>query len=120
MHIGEQIKRVRMAKGLSQKEVIMAAGLDKAQYSRMENGKTDPAFSTLDRIAKAIGISLSELLAEGDLPEIASLDKSVLEKVSLMESLPDAERQTLYIMLDAFVGKRKLKEALAGVLNEVK
>jgi transcriptional regulator with XRE-family HTH domain len=109
-----------MAKGLSQKEVILAAGLDKAQYSRMENGKTDPSFSTLDRIAKAIGISLAELFAEGELPEVASLDKSVMEKVSLMESLPETERQTLYIMLDAFVGKRKLKDALAGVLNDVK
>jgi transcriptional regulator with XRE-family HTH domain len=109
-----------MAKGLSQKEVIMAAGLDKAQYSRMENGKTDPSFSTLDRIARAIGISLSELLAEGELPDVASHDKSIMEKVSLMESLPEAERQTLYTMLDAFVGKRRLKDALAGVLNEVK
>lgn len=51
---------------------------------------------------------------------MASLDKSVMEKVSLMESLPETERQTLYIMLDAFVGKRKLKDALAGVLNDVK
>ncbi|PIY32387.1 MAG: XRE family transcriptional regulator, partial [Bacteroidetes bacterium CG_4_10_14_3_um_filter_42_6] len=61
MNIGEQIKRIRAAKGLSQKEVIISAGLDKAQYSRIENGKTDPYFSTVERIAKAMGISLSDL-----------------------------------------------------------
>jgi hypothetical protein len=35
-------------------------------------------------------------------------------------SLKGKSRQTLYIMLDAFVGKRKLKDALASVLNDVK
>jgi hypothetical protein len=30
------------------------------------------------------------------------------------------ERQTLYTMLDAFVGKKKLKDALKGVLKDVK
>nr|MBA3899903.1 helix-turn-helix domain-containing protein [Bacteroidota bacterium] len=33
MNLGEQIKRIRTAKGLSQKEVISVSGLDKAQYS---------------------------------------------------------------------------------------
>jgi hypothetical protein len=43
-----------------------------------------------------------------------------MEKVALMESLSDEEKQTIYTMLDAFVGKRKLKDALSNVLIEVK
>jgi len=39
----------------------MAAKLDTAQYSRIENGKTDPSVGTLERIAKALGVSLAEL-----------------------------------------------------------
>ena len=121
MHIGEQIKRIRTAKGLSQKEVIVSAGLDKAQYSRLENGKTDPYFSTIEKIAKALGISLAELFVSSDeLKEVHSLDKSVMEKVSLIESLADEEKQTIYNMLDAFVGKKKLKDTLSNVLKDVK
>lgn len=30
------------------------------------------------------------------------------------------EKQTIYTMLDAFIGKRKLKNALSNVLTEVK
>jgi transcriptional regulator with XRE-family HTH domain len=119
--IGEQIKRIRTAKGLSQKEVIIAGKLDKAQFSRIENGKTDPSVSTIIRIAEALGISLSELFATSDeLKEVNSLDKTIMEKVSLIEQLNKEERQTLYTMLDAFVGKKKLKDALAGVLKDVK
>ena len=88
MNIGEQIKRIRAAKGLSQKEVTMTAKLDKAQYSRIENGKTDPSVSTAERIAKAMGISLSELFATSIEPkEIHSHDKSIMEKVNMIESL---------------------------------
>lgn len=43
-----------------------------------------------------------------------------MEKVGLMESLSPEEKQTIYTMLDAFIGKRKLKDALSNVLTEVK
>ncbi len=121
MNIRENIRRIRSAKNLSQKEVIATAKLGGAQYSRIENVKTDPSVSTLVKIAKALGVSLSDLFANTDqLKEINSHDKSIMEKVTLMESLSEDERNTIYNMLDAFVGKRKLKEALSNVLQDVK
>jgi transcriptional regulator with XRE-family HTH domain len=94
---------------------------NKAQLSRIENGKTDPSFTTLEKIAKALGITISELFATTDeIKEVNSHDKTVMEKVSLIESLNDDEKNTLYSMLDAFVGKRKLKDALSNVLQDVK
>ena len=121
MKIGDNIKRIRTAKDLSQKEVVTTAKLDTAQYSRIENGKTDPSVGTLERIAKALGVSLAELFASTDeLKEINSHDKTLMEKVSLIEALTDEERKTIYTMLDAFIGKKKLKDALANVLSDVK
>jgi len=121
MNLGEQIKKVRTAKGLSQKEVTVNASLDKSQYSRIENGKTDPSFSTIEKIALALGISLSELFATSDeVKDVHSIDKSIMEKVNLIEQLNDEERNTLYFMLDAFLGKQKLKDVLSNVLDDVK
>jgi transcriptional regulator with XRE-family HTH domain len=121
MNVGEQIKRIRTAKGLSQKEVTMSAKLDKAQFSRIENGKTDPSVSTVQRIAQALGVSLSELFATSDqLKEVNSIDKSIMEKVTMIENLTDKEKNTLYFMLDAFLGKQKLKDVLSNVLQDVK
>jgi transcriptional regulator with XRE-family HTH domain len=56
MSIGNNIKKVRAAKDLSQKEVAVSCNIDPAQYSRIETGKTDPSFSTIEKIAKAFGI----------------------------------------------------------------
>lgn len=101
--------------------IIAIAKLDAAQYSRIENGKTDPSVSTLERIAKALGVSLADLFASTDeLKEINSYDKSIMERVALMEALTDDEKHSIYTMLDAFIGKRKLKDALSNVLQDVK
>jgi hypothetical protein len=43
-----------------------------------------------------------------------------MKKVALMQALSDNEKQTIYTILDAFIGKQKLKDALSGVLNDVK
>lgn len=67
------------------------------------------------------GCPIIPLFATTDeIKEVNSHDKTVMEKVSLIESLNDDEKNTVYSMLDAFVGKRKLKDALSNVLQDVK
>jgi len=120
MDIGSNIKRVREAKNLSQKEVITAIDMGAAMYSRIESGKTEPSLSTLEKIAKALGVSLTELIqSDESMSDVNSVDKSLMEKVRLMEALNDEERKTIYTMLDAFIGKKKLKDALSNVLHDV-
>lgn len=66
-------------------------------------------------------VSLADLFAATDeLKEINSYDKSIMGKVALMEALNNEEKHTIYTMLDAFIGKRKLKDALSNVLQDVK
>ena len=120
MDIGENIKRIRKVKNLTQKEVFIAAGMDSAQYSRIENSRTDPSVNTLEKIAKALGVSLSEIFTkEEDIKEIHSYDKTLMEKVRLIDSLKDEEKKTIYNILDAFIGKEKLKNTLSNVLKEI-
>jgi transcriptional regulator with XRE-family HTH domain len=62
--------------------------MEAAMYSRIENGKTDPSVTTLERIAKALGVSLSDLFTSNEeLKKINSYDKSIMGKVTLMETL---------------------------------
>lgn len=92
-----------------------------AQYSRIENGKTDPSVNTLERIAKALGVSLSAFFSnkENTIIEESSFDRTLMEKVKLMESLSNEEKSTIFTILDAFIGKRKLKNTLSSVLQDV-
>ena len=118
MNIAAHIKKIRLAKKLSQKEVTAAINMGAAQYSRIENGKTDPSVSTLEKIAQALGVTLAELFAEdGQALEINSNDKTLMEKVKLIENLEEEEKRTLFNILDAFISKKKLKDALTNALD---
>lgn len=118
--IGDKIKRVREAKGLSQKEVISSIGMGAAQYSRIERGKTDPSISTVLKITKALGVTMAELFTEEqDLKDISTFEKSLMERVALIDSLNKEEQKTIFSILDAFLSKRKLRTTLKGVLQDI-
>jgi len=118
MNIGDQIKRIRTAKNLSQKEVALSLEMDQAQFSRIENGKTDPAFSTIEKIALALGVGLPELVNEDEgVFEVNSYDKSVIEKIALIDQLEEKEKSAFFTILDALISKQRLKESLSNALN---
>jgi transcriptional regulator with XRE-family HTH domain len=62
--------------------------------SRIENDKSDPALSSLVKIVKALGVDVGELFTVSQvIKDVNSLDKSVIEKVSLIEQLDKKEAE---------------------------
>jgi transcriptional regulator with XRE-family HTH domain len=55
------LRHLREARGVTQEEVAHRAGLTVTAVARVERGRTDPAWSTVLRIADALGVSLAEL-----------------------------------------------------------
>ena len=118
MQLGDMIKRVREAKGLSSKEVALSCKMDPSQYSKIELGKGDPTYSTIVKIARSLKVSVSDLFSAEDVfKEINSLDKSVIEKVSLIEQLDKKERIAFFTMLDALVSNKRLKDSLSAAFG---
>lgn len=56
--IGEAIKQARQAKNLTQEELGKMVGVQKAQISRIENGK-NLTFATVRKLFKAMGLTVS-------------------------------------------------------------
>lgn len=66
--VGEVIKQARQSKNLTQEELGKLIGVQKAQISRIENGK-NLTLSTLAKVFKAMGISAK--LEIGNLGKVA-------------------------------------------------
>jgi transcriptional regulator with XRE-family HTH domain len=62
--IGENIRRLRMLRGLSQKELAEKIGVANVQLNYYEHDTRRPKVDTLKRIADALGVSLEILLGE--------------------------------------------------------
>ena len=60
--LGENLKRIRTEKGITQGDIARALEMDKSFVSNIENGKTNPTLATIAKLAKAIGVSVGELM----------------------------------------------------------
>ena len=92
--------------------------MDQSQYSKIEKGKTDPTTATLQKITNAIGVSLAEIFAPDDLfKDVDSYDRSLMEKLQLLEQLDEEEKQSIFKIIDSLVSKKRLKDSLSNALN---
>lgn len=55
------LRQLREARGVTQEELACRAGLTMSALSRIERGLNRPAWETVARISRALGVSLVEL-----------------------------------------------------------
>lgn len=59
---GEEVRRLRMKRGLSQEALAASAGLDRTFISMVERGVRRPTLDSAKRIADALNVSLVEVI----------------------------------------------------------
>jgi transcriptional regulator with XRE-family HTH domain len=65
MDIGKRLRDIRVAKGFSQGDMERRTGQLPSYLSRVENGHTEPSLRSLEKLAKALEIELSQLFVGG-------------------------------------------------------
>jgi transcriptional regulator with XRE-family HTH domain len=61
---GQRLRQTRIKAGLSQSDLEEISGIPKARLSRYENGHVAPSIQTLERLARALGVSEASLLGD--------------------------------------------------------
>ena len=64
MEIGDKIRRLRVAKQLTQEELANRCELSKGFISQLENDLTSPSIATLIDILDILGTNLTEFFSE--------------------------------------------------------
>ena len=59
--IGRKIKQVRKEKNITQEDLALNSGLNRAYIGYIERGERNPSTDTLSKIAKSLKIPLKEL-----------------------------------------------------------
>lgn len=97
MTVGENIKRIRKQKGLTQKKLgeLCDPKINEVQIRQYELGKANPKIETVDRIASALGVRVIDLM-EGyafteykNTSEYQQLEKEVNAEKGIISILTD-------------------------------
>lgn len=58
------LRQIREGKGVSLRALKKISGVSVATLARLEAGQGDPQLSTLKKIAKALGVTVAEVIGE--------------------------------------------------------
>ena len=119
MPIGENIKRLRIMHGLSQKELARIAGVSDKAVSTWESGSKEPRMGAVQKIADHFGLKKSNLIEDNGL----EISITPAQSPAASDDLPDVSPTGQKI--DART-RRQLEKVLEGdnltyngvVLNE--
>lgn len=65
---GAALRRVRLAAGMSQEQLGLESGVQRNFISLIETGQNQPTISTITKLARALGMRPSELVAQAEQP----------------------------------------------------
>jgi len=60
--LGENIKRIRLRRKMSQGDICRSIEMDRSYMSAIEGGKVNVTLVVLEKLAKALDVSVNELL----------------------------------------------------------
>ena len=61
---GQQVKKLRLERGLSQEKLAYEADLDRTYIPSIEKGERNVSITVIEKIAKALKVKISDLFDE--------------------------------------------------------
>ena len=60
--VGDNIRRFRLERGVSQESLALDAEIDRTYVSGLERGKRNPSVELLEKIGAVLGVTVAELV----------------------------------------------------------
>jgi transcriptional regulator with XRE-family HTH domain len=112
MSIGQNIKKIREEKGLTQQSIAELIAMHRSNYSKIESGQRELSIDALHKISKFFGMSIDQIVTfEGNIPqEVTIEDKSLSEQIKLIQELDEEDKTIVFKMVDKMLTSKKFKE----------
>ena len=65
-NVGENLRKYRLERGMSQAELAQRAGRKRSAIGNYESGVREPDYDTLAALARALDVSVAQLLDDGE------------------------------------------------------
>ena len=100
VRFGARVRAARQRQGLTLEALAAAAGISRATLSNLERGEHSPSLTAATNVARALGVSLAELLGDEDRRPVVTIPKA--ERLVFRDPATGIERQ---LLSPAFAGR---------------
>jgi transcriptional regulator with XRE-family HTH domain len=106
MSIGENIKKIRNIKGLTQKELAAVLDVTSTTIQNYENNRREPNLNMIKKISAALGVPATDFFTDAEVEKMENnfinsvLTKSEQKQINFMTSLKTENFQTLVKALE--------------------
>ena len=87
LHLAQSIRALRLRNGMSQRQLALRMSVPRTYVSKIENEKATPTLSSLERLARALEVSVPNLLSGGERSRQEEV-RELLEDQFVAEILP--------------------------------
>lgn len=84
MNLGERIKELRIAKGLTRYRITQITGISGHHIKGVEEGTRQPTVETLEKLIVPLGITLAELFNDGESMVLSEKERRLIENFRTM------------------------------------
>jgi transcriptional regulator with XRE-family HTH domain len=104
--VGERLFMTRRTRGFSQEELGKMVGISKRMIAHYESKESDPTIETLKKLATALNVTVSYILAESTTKAIKSdINPSLRKHIKVLQELPPKEQKTILNIIDMAANK---------------
>ena len=101
--VGARIAAFRNDAGLTQVQLADAIGVTQPQLASYEIGRRRVPLSLMPELARALGVSVDDLLGEDGRPAKRGPASRIEQQVELIRRLPRSKQQLVIQMIDAIL-----------------
>lgn len=113
MQLPDKIKELRKKAGLSQQDLADRVGIHLTYLSRLENGHNEPSIEVIRKLMEVFEVSADYLLNnDNDSFEVQIKDKTLAERIRLVDTLDQKNREALAQIIDEMLTNQKMRQLL--------
>ncbi len=106
---GKRLAQLRKARGITQQELGNKIGVSKRAIAYYEGETHNPPANKLDSLAKALDVTIEELLGTKPLKNKPTIkNRKLLQGLNVLEKLPKEDQKSVLSFIDALSIKRKV------------
>jgi transcriptional regulator with XRE-family HTH domain len=107
MSLGSRLSTIRKERKIAQVNLAEQIGVHPNVLGRYEREEATPSVDMAAKLAGALGVSLDYLVGNTDV----ELDKSILDKIALIQKLPDEDKNCIMYSIDGLIQHAKTRQA---------